>query len=262
MPELPEVQTVINVLKEKLIGKKILDYKIIYEKMIENISDFNLLKNKEIKDIKRIGKFICFLFDDIILISHLRMEGKYFIKGFEEINFHEHVIFYFSDFTLRYHDVRKFGIMCIRNYDNYLITPPLKNVADDPFMISINDLKNGLKKNKHIKTLLLDQGIISGIGNIYADEILYKSNINPFKLGIDLTEQDIENIKKYSCIILNESIKDGGTTIRSYTSSLGVKGNHQDKLLVHTKRFCPLNHLIKKERINGRSSYYCPICQK
>lgn len=262
MPELPEVQTVINKLKEDLIGKAIIDYKINYPKMIENIDEFKLILNKPIINIFRIGKFIIFDFDNLYLVSHLRMEGKYFIKDkIEDINKHEHIIFYFNDFTLRYHDVRKFGIMCIRTSNLYDI-PPISNVGLEPFDIKAIDLYNSYNKNRPIKDLLLDQGLMSGLGNIYADEVLYLSRIEPTRLGSTLSIDDINCIINSSIKILNEAILDGGTTIRSYTSSLGVRGHHQDKLLVHTRAVCPKGHEITKIKVKGRTTYYCKECLK
>lgn len=263
MPELPEVQTVINVLKSKLLNKKIENYKIIYDKMIENPIDFEKIKGLTINDITRCGKFIIFDLGNLCLVSHLRMEGKYFIKGInDEIVKHEHVVFYFDEFSLRYHDVRKFGIMLIRNKENLYITPPLNKVALDPFSINYLDFHQKLNKKKPIKELLLDQSIVSGLGNIYVDEVLYKSNILPTRLGIDITIDDSKNIIENSKIILNKSIEFGGTTIRSYTSSLGVKGNNQVNLFVHTKDTCPKGHKVLKMKIGGRTTYYCQECQK
>lgn len=262
MPELPEVQTVINALKDKLIGKSIRKIIINYPKMIENIDDLNKIKNKPIKKIFRIGKFIVFDFDNLYLVSHLRMEGKYFIKGLtDEIVKHEHVIFYFDDFSLRYHDVRKFGIMCVRTNNLYEIEP-LKNVGLEPFDIKLEDLYNSYKRKKPIKELLLDQSLMSGLGNIYADEVLYEARIDPLALGINLTIQEANRILNASIRILNEAILDGGTTIRSYTSSLNVKGRHQDKLMVHTKCVCPLGHEVTRIKVSGRSTYFCKECLK
>ena len=122
-------------------------------------------------------------------------------------------------------------------------------------------------KNKSIpmKTLLLDQTIISGLGNIYADEVLFKAKVSPFKLGKDITLAECEEIKKSAKEIILKAIQEGGTTIRSYTSSLGVTGRFQQYLCVHKNEGnpCPICHtIIKKAKVNGRSTYYCEQCQK
>ena len=117
-------------------------------------------------------------------------------------------------------------------------------------------------KKTPIKTILLDQSIITGIGNIYADEILFKSRIYPLKKANLLNESECLKIINNTKEILEEAISLGGTTIRSYTSSLGVKGSYQTKLLVHTKTNCPLcNKKLEVIKIGGRSTYYCSNCQ-
>ena len=116
-----------------------------------------------------------------------------------------------------------------------------------------------------MKNILLDQTIISGLGNIYADEVLFKSGINPLKKGVDITLDDCEKIKKSAKEIITKAIDNGGTTIKSYTSSLGVTGRFQQYLLVHKKEGKPCSicgTTIKRIKVGGRSTYYCPKCQK
>lgn len=265
MPELAEVETVRNTLKKKLIGKKIRDIKILYSKMIEN--DLNFFKenlvNQEIKDILRKGKYLIFDFDHYYLISHLRMEGKYFIKDInDKIEKHEHVIFYFDDFTLRYHDTRKFGIMCLIPKDE--LNDYFKNVGPDcNSEIDVNYLLDKLKsKRVPIKTALLDQSIIAGLGNIYVDEVLFKSKIHPLKNSSEINISEAQSILDNAKVILNKAILYKGTTIRSYTSSLGVYGEYQQFLCVHTKEKCGCGKNISKIKIGGRTTYYCEDCQK
>ena len=126
----------------------------------------------------------------------------------------------------------------------------------------INYLRSKLNK-KPIKTLLLNQSIITGIGNIYADEILFLSKIHPETLSNRLTNEDLENIILYTKKVLEKAIFKGGTTIKSYTSSEGVHGNFQDELCIHTKEVCPNCGLrITKIKVGGRGTYYCADCQK
>ena len=269
MPELPEVETVRKTLKKQIIGKKITKVEIFYNGIIAtNLYDFkkNLI-NQEFKDIKRIGKYLIFELSNYYLVSHLRMEGKYFIKNVDdEIIKHEHVIFTLDNLSLRYHDTRKFGKMYLVDKDKLFIDTPLSNIGKDPWDKSLNTsyLKDKFNNHKHIKTLLLDQSIISGIGNIYADEILFKSKINPKRLGKDLNDSDLLNIINNTKDILEKSIEYGGTTIRSYTSSLGVIGHFQDYLMVHQREHekCKIcQSIIIKTKVNGRGTYYCPKCQ-
>ncbi len=268
MPELAEVETVRRVLFKKVLNKKIVDINVIYPKIVENdINEFkNMLINDKFINITRKGKYLIFETNKYFLISHLRMEGKYYIKGInDEILKHEHVIFSFIDgSTLSYHDTRKFGRMKLINkdeLDNYFI-----KLGKEPKDLDLDYLKNKLyKSNKYIKTLLLDQSIIAGLGNIYANEVLFASNINPFKKGNDLKDDDINNIIDSSKSIIDKAILEGGCTIKSYTSSLGVTGNYQNYLNVHMKENVPCtkcNNLIIKDRIDGRSVYYCRNCQR
>ncbi len=267
MPELPEVETVRRVLKTKILNKKIVKINIIYGKMIENDLNFfkETLVNQEFIDIKRKGKYLLFETSNYYLISHLRMEGKFFVKeSKEELTKHDHLQIIFEDNkTLIYNDTRKFGrckLIEKSQLDDYF-----KKLGPEPHQTTSNYLKNKLKnKNKNIKTLLLDQSIMSGLGNIYANEVLYKANINPYSAGKDLSLESIEKIIKVSTEILDKSIKEGGCTIRSYTSSLGVSGNYQNFLCVHMKEneLCQTcKSLIKKDKIDGRSTYYCEKCQ-
>lgn len=269
MPELPEVETVRKTLKRELIGKKIKRVDILYSGIIAtNLNDFkNNIIGQEFKDIKRIGKYLIFELNNYYLVSHLRMEGKFFLKDLsDKIEKHEHVIFNLFDISLRYHDTRKFGKMYLVDKDKLFTDTPLINIGKDPWDKSLNPmyLKDKFNNHKHIKTLLLDQSIISGIGNIYADEILFKSKINPLRLGKDLTDLDLLNIISNTKDILEKSIKHGGTTIRSYTSSLGVIGHFQDYLMVHQREGEECNvcqSIIIKTKVNGRGTYYCPKCQ-
>jgi len=272
MPEIAEVETVRRVLKNKILNKKIVDVKIMYPKMIEtNIDDFkkNIINNS-FTDILRKGKWLIFELNDYYLLSHLRMEGKYFIKDInKEIIKHEHVIFYFDDnTTLRYHDVRKFGKMFLvkKNEINNVKELAKQGLEPNDIRLTSSYLLDKFKnKSLPIKSTLLDQSIISGLGNIYADEVLFDAKINPLKQAKKITKEEANNIINSAKEIIDNAIKCGGTTIRSYTSSLGVKGNYQDFLKVH-KRENELCEICKSKiiriKINGRSTYYCPKCQK
>lgn len=206
-----------------------------------------------------------FELNDYYLLSHLRMEGKYFIDG--DITKHDHVIFYLNDGILKYNDTRKFGRMYLLKKDEVYKSKPLCELGLEPWDETLNYkyLKNKYKNKKlPIKTLLLDQSIITGIGNIYADEILFKSQINPLKKGSDLQEEDLNKIIFYMKEILEEAIKMGGTTIKSYESARGVHGKFQNHLLVHNHEGdkCPkCDNIIVKVKVNGRSTYYCTNCQ-
>ena len=273
MPELPEVETVKETLKNKVLGKKINNVKVLYDGIIEFPTSDKFIENivgQTINNIKRRGKWLMFELDQYYLLSHLRMEGKYNIrKKGDSYDKHEHVSFEFNDGSeLRYRDTRKFGRMHLLEKEIIYNTKPLNELGVEPWD---EDLTTSYLKEKYkskrlpIKTVILDQSIIVGIGNIYADEILFLSRINPFKKVNELNNKELENIIINTKNVLKEAIKMGGTTIRTYTSSEGVHGRFQQSLLVHGHEgeLCPVCHnIIVKTKINGRGTYYCQKCQK
>lgn len=273
MPELPEVETVKRNLKEYLIGRKIINVKINYDNIIEYPKKEEFiaqLNQEEILDIKRRGKWLIFVLDKYFLLSHLRMEGKFNLKSPScFINPHEHIIFSLdNNIELRYQDIRKFGKMLLIPKDKINLIGPINTLGYEPWeeKLTVDYLKSKYhNKSTKIKTSLLDQSIIAGIGNIYADEILFLSKINPTKKVSELTLEELNKIIINTRKVLEEAIKQKGSTIRSYTSVNGVHGTFQDKLLVHTKenKPCPICQTkIMKIKVNQRGTYYCPNCQK
>ncbi len=272
MPEIAEVETVRKTLKEKILAKKIISVNIVYPRIVESPKDdfVNILVGRCFQDIKRIGKWLLFDLGDYYLLSHLRMEGKFFIKdSCEKIVKHEHVIINFADNTsLRYHDTRKFGRMNLVKKEDLDQVPAIKKQGIEPLddKLTKEYLFNRFKKkNIPMKTLLLDQTIISGLGNIYANEVLFAAKVNPLKKGSDISLKECENIVLSCNSIIKKAIEEGGTTIKSYTSSLGVTGRFQQYLMVHKReneacQFC--GALIENIKVGGRSTYYCPNCQK
>lgn len=273
MPELPEVETVKESLKLRLNNKKIIRVRVLLDNIIAYPNKDEFIKeiaNQTINDVKRRGKFLMFDLDDYFLLSHLRMEGKYFFKkSSDSIDKHEHVIFELDDNTeLRYRDTRKFGKMYLIKKEDIDKIGPLVELGLEPWDDKLTSrylLDKYKNKRLPIKTVLLDQSIIVGIGNIYADEILFLCKINPLKKCNLITEGEANNIIKYTRSVLEEAIKMGGTTIRTYSSVDGVHGLFQKELLVHgkDKSTCPeCNTKIEKIRVGGRGTYYCPNCQK
>lgn len=240
--------------------------------MIE--SDINEFKNELIglsfDEILRRGKWLLFSIGDYYLCSHLRMEGKYYTEDESKpLEKHTHVVFTFNDGTdLRYNDTRKFGRMNLVKKENIESYEPVHKQGIEPIdkKLSKEYLYDKFhKKRLPIKTLLLDQTIISGLGNIYANEVLFASGINPSKLGCEINIEECQKIVDTSYKIINKAILCGGTTIRSYTSSLGVTGNNQNNLKVHKReglKCFNCGNPIIKITIGGRSTYYCENCQK
>jgi formamidopyrimidine-DNA glycosylase len=272
MPELPEVETVKEKLKPRLIDKKIIDVEVLWSNTVVGIDveEFkNKLKNQIFIDIKRRGKWLVFELTDYYLLVHLRMEGKFFFKSAsEERSKHEHIIFSLDETELRFHDTRKFGKMYLLNKDELYSRKPLNELGLEPFDedLTIVYLKNKYqKKTLPIKEVLLDQKIVVGIGNIYADEILFLSNINPYRRAKSLRNRELKAIIDNTRNVLKRAIEAGGTTIRTYVSLDNKKGTYQDELMVHGQAGHPCKvcgTIIKKEFVGGRGTYYCPVCQK
>lgn len=273
MPEKPEVITVVNSLKKKIIGKKIVGCNIYWDNIIASPTTNEFKKNiinQRINDITTRGKFIVISLDDYSLLVHLRMEGKFFFrKKNDPIEKHEHVELIFSDDTsFRYHDTRKFGKMYLIPIEETYKVKPLCELGleyDDKSLTKEYLYGRIHNKSLPIKTVLLDQSIITGIGNIYDDEVLFMSGIAPNRKASKVTIDECDKIISNTRIVLEKAIKLGGTTIKSFTSSEGVHGLFQNELLVHGKSGepCPnCNSLIEKTRIGGRGTSYCSKCQK
>lgn len=271
MPELPEVETVRKILDSIVAGETITNIQIYRKKNILN-DDSNFVSSligETFLNVTRKGKFLLFhLTNGKAIISHLRMEGKYYEGNCLEEKFPHDILRYeFKDGkTLRYNDVRTFGTIEFRLEKDLWNNPPLNSIAKDPFEISFKEFASALTKcHRPIKEAIMDQRIISGIGNIYADEILFASMINPLKKADTLTEKESRTIFNESQWILTLAIQKGGSTIKSYHPKEGIDGNMQNELLAYgkAKKPCPrCSFPLKRIVINGRGTTYCPLCQK
>ena len=274
MPELPEVETIRRTLKRFVEDKTIADIEVFWPKIIKQPDDIEIFKTQlfgqTFKDIKRKGKFLLFCLDDYVLVSHLRMEGKYNVWPKDEPRQkHTHVVFTFTNGEeLRYNDVRKFGTMHLFPKGSEFDSNPLKKLGPDPFdeSFTFNYFYEKLKKTtRYIKPALLDQSIVTGLGNIYVDETLFKSHIHPLKRANTLTKSEVELIREKTIETLNEAVQLGGTTIRSYVSTDGDMGMFQQELFVYgqTDEPCKICHEpIEKLKVGGRGTHVCPTCQK
>lgn len=267
MPELPEVETVRRTLKNFIIGKQIGEITVYYDKIITG--DTNIfqesLKGQTIRDIDRVGKYLIFILDRDAFISHLRMEGKYNIaEESKPHNKHEHITFHFHDGTeLRYHDTRKFGRLELANKETYRQDMPLCKLGPEPWDADPKDIYLKVHKSSlPIKTLLLNQSIMTGIGNIYANEICFCMRINPKTPGKRTSKKRVEEMIEASKDILKKAIDQGGTTIHSFDAN-GITGLFQVQLQVHMQKVCPVcNGQVLKEMVGGRGTYFCKECQK
>lgn len=273
MPELPEVQTVCTTLKLLILNKKIDNVEVMYEKILknsDNIEFCNKLSNQTLLDIRRIGKYILFDFDKYTLVSHLRMEGKYnYYEDTDNYKKHDLVSFNFTDNTqLVYNDVRKFGTMelVLKGEEDSLKS--IKVLGYEPFdkRVTIDYLKEKIKNRKTtVKQFLLDQSVLTGLGNIYVDEVLFLCKIHPLTTINNLTNDDLNNIIQVSIKVLNKAISEGGTTVKSFAISGNVTGMFQHSLNVYqrAKQECFVcNGIISKIKVGGRGTHFCENCQK
>lgn len=272
MPEIAEVRVVANTLKKSLIGRKIVNIKLLYPRIItKDPENFKYeLTGKSFEDISTCGKWLIFNLGEYSFLSHLRMEGKYFyVPSKTEIGKHTHVIFKLDNgMDLRYDDVRKFGRMELVESDKVYESPSIKKLGlepDDEKLTKEYLLEKFRGKSTPIKVGLLDQSIINGLGNIYANEVLFAASINPYRPLSSITPLEASSIIDNARRIIKKSYEEGGCTIKSYTSSLGVIGHYQEYLKVQSKEGEPCEKCgkpIKRERIDGRSAFYCENCQK
>lgn len=266
MPELPEVQTIINGLNKKVISKTISS---IIEKRRGTIifgENIKICEFGKIENIKRRGKYIIIKTSkDLKLIIHLRMTGKLiFEKDLNNSSSHSRAEIIFSDKTkLIFDDVRTFGKIQIINVNKTINSlqklgvEPLSNKFDAEY------LKNEIKNRKApIKNVLLDQKVIAGLGNIYVAEILFRAKVHPATLANKIKTTDLKRIVSETKSVLQEAIKHNGTTISDYRSVEDKTGEFQNFLRVYGKETCECGAMIQKIKQAGRSTYFCEECQK
>jgi formamidopyrimidine-DNA glycosylase len=273
MPELPEVHTIVTELNPDISNKTISDICVYWEKSLFKILPMDFIqkvKNQKILKISRRGKNIVIQLENVFMIIHLKMSGKLlYFKNRKAIDKHERVRFILDDgYFFSFNDVRKFGkIYLTKNIEDFF-----KNLGVEPLEQNFTKkyLKTVLeKKSICIKPFLLDQKYIVGIGNIYADEALFLAKINPQKKCRDLDDQNISNLHTAIIRVLKSGIENKGTSLgvgkSNYVNAKNESGSNQNNLLVYSKENKPCincSSLIKRIKLSGRSTHFCPICQK
>jgi len=274
MPELPEVETIRKGLNQLIKGAVIIDVAVFWDRMITppfSSDKFKkVLRGETINTIERRGKYLIFLLDHWAMVSHLRMEGKYEVNNpGEPIKKHTHVIFYLADGRqLRYMDVRKFGRFTLLPIDKRDEYEPFKKMGPEPVadFFKLNEFKKDLSKtNRVIKAVILDQNIVAGVGNIYADESLFQAKIHPMQPANTIGPAAVSRLRDAIIDVIGRAVEAGGSTIRTYKNTLGEAGKFQISLAVYgqTDKPCPrCGHPIEKIRVVQRGTHYCPHCQK
>lgn len=273
MPELPEVENVRRSLLKLVKGKTVEDVQIGWPKIIHyplDIEQFqDALHGQTFHGLERKGKFLVFQLDDYSLVSHLRMEGHYSVhKKGDPSDKHTHIVFCLTDGAeLRYRDVRKFGTMHLYNKGSETEQLPLSKLGPEPFSADFSAaylMDRFRKTDRIIKAVLLDQTIVAGLGNIYADEVLFRSAIHPCRRAKTLTEEEAATLKSQIVQTLNEAIEAGGSSVNTYMNSLGLAGSFQNKLYVYGKKAqecVNCGTMIEKIKAAGRGTHFCPSCQ-
>jgi len=273
MPELPEVENIKLTLAKNILGQKIRDANIFWSPAVISIpgEDFiSLLKDKTVENLSRRGKYLLIHMENNLTLSvHFRMTGRLiYYKEKTLADKHTHVVFYMEQGELHYSDIRKFGrikLVPTRDiYNEQFLAKLGPEPLDDSF--DLNTLGQRLANRKgNIKAALLDQTLVAGLGNIYTDEALFKAGILP--------QRNIDSLKLSEIILLYDSIREvltkgieaGGTSFKDYRDADGNKGSFQESLMVYgragqTCKNC--GQKLLKEKIAGRTTVFCPNCQK
>ncbi|MFZ5645301.1 MAG: bifunctional DNA-formamidopyrimidine glycosylase/DNA-(apurinic or apyrimidinic site) lyase [Bacillota bacterium] len=274
MPELPEVETVKKSLESLIIGLNITEVRLFMPKIVKHPSPEFFAANitgKKIKKLGRRGKYLLIhLSGNYVLIIHFRMTGRlvYSPPGTDPSK-HTHALFKLSNnYELHFSDMRQFGRMALVESEQLDSFPGIKDLGVEPLSENFTReyLKKELKRRRvKIKPLLLDQTLISGLGNIYADEALHRARINPEKTAANLTAREIALLCRAIRDVLEDGVANRGTTFRDYVDGMGQAGTNQESLRVYDREGKPCFNCgkpVARTKIGGRSSYYCPRCQK
>lgn len=272
MPELPEVETVRRGLMKIAAGRKINGIDVYYGKTITNdVEDFRqALIGQTIERVDRRGKYLLFRFSNhLTMVSHLRMEGKYFnaVNG-APVDKHTHVIFHFTDGTeLCYNDTRKFGRMTLVKTGDEMKVGGLSTIGPEPTAddFTVEYFQKILSKSRgKIKPFLLNQRHVAGLGNIYVDEVLWMTKINPEQKANSLTANQVQRLHDNIIKELARAIELKGTTVHSFTNAFGDAGAFQNELNVYGRggEKCPrCGAKLVKIKVAQRGTTFCSHCQ-
>lgn len=272
MPELPEVETVKRTLEPLVVGEEIFQVRVYYSGIIKcpNAEEFTeYIKGRRIETVTRRGKYLLFsLSADWELIIHLRMTGRLTVnKGEDPLDKHTHLVFELSaGKELRFTDIRKFGMVYLVKSGCWERIHGLFTLGPEPLAseFTLKVLKDKLHgKKTRLKNFLLDQSQIAGIGNIYADEIMFAAGLLPQRKTEDLTDREIARLYSAIHLKLEEGIRHRGTSFRDYVDGKGEKGGFQEKLKVYGRsgQNCSCGSALISIVAAGRTTVYCPKCQ-
>ena len=270
MPELPEVQTVINSIRPDVIGRDIISCELLWGKVIYNIPQHEFHKNiinKRIIEINRHGKYIIFILSYGFMLCHLRMTGTLYIDTNKKFKKHIQAIFSLKNKSTKYlffKDIRKFGGFYYYDKINLF----RKKIGIDPFNSIFTKkwlIENLKSRRRQIKHLLLDQSILSGLGNIYIDEALWASQIHPKQISNRISKQKTYLLYENIVDILKHSLEFHGTSIKDFTYDNLRTGEFKKHIKVFNRvdqQCYNCSTTIMKIRVAARGTHICPSCQK
>lgn len=272
MPELPEVETVVRQIRPEIVGKKFWKFVSFNEStFLPSVRAFEeILPGKVVRDVRRKGKYIVIdLSGDFVMVVHLRMTGMLLLKPSERSMKFVRGEFVFSDARkLLFSDIRKFGKIWLYHKSEYLVATGMNRLGVDPiaekFDLALLE-KLYLGQKGIFKNRLLDQSVIAGIGNIYADEIAFRISLHPSTRVEKLRKADVARLHKAILECLEEGIGNNGTTIADFVGIRGDAGKNQDYLRIYGRagaacRRC--GEIVRKTRVAGRGTYFCGKCQE
>ena len=272
MPELPEVETVARGLRHTIIGQMIrrVEIKPTASTYPDRGSFASLLRGATIVAIARRGKNILIhLSNDHTLWVHLKMTGHfYYLPESGPTDKHDHLVFHFKDnqYTLRFNYYRRFGRLRLYPTAAVMMQKGLAELGPEPLELAADDFVALLRtRRRMIKPALLDQTIIAGIGNIYADESLYLARIHPQRLTDSLSQSKAKELHGHIQAILRRAIRLTGTSVDTFTGVNGRPGRFQKYLQVYGREGQPClrcGAVIIRRTIGSRSAHYCPRCQR
>ncbi|SES75910.1 DNA-formamidopyrimidine glycosylase [Anaerobranca gottschalkii] len=272
MPELPEVETIVRGLRSKLECNRFIEVEVYNENTIKNpkcIKEFKeRIEGKKIREVKRRGKYILLILEDLAhVIIHLRMTGQ-LIYSEDQLNFsHLCLSAKLSKGYLYFNDIRKFGTISLLPKDDLAKEKGFWTLGVEPLEESfgIEYLKSKLDTGRPIKSLLLDQRVLAGLGNIYVDESLFLAGISPSKPAKTLSDEEISKLVSAIKFVLTKGIENKGTSFSDFVDSYGDKGTNQNFLQVYGRggekcKVC--GNVLAKDKIAGRTTVFCLYCQK
>lgn len=262
MPELPEVETVVRTLRPAIVGRRILnaEFKQLRVLIGSPQKTMKALAGRKIHSIERHGKFIAIRLDKGFLVVHLGMTGKLLVNA--ERSKWTHAIFTLDDGVLHYDDQRQFGRI---EYGDEL-PERVAALGPEPLEISLEDFAERLKARKSsVKAVLLNQAVVRGVGNIYADEALFRAGVHPKRVASSLRKDRVERIYKAMREVLAEAIASRGSSVSNYVDAEGRKGSFQQSHRVYRRTGEPCVNCgssITRILVAQRGTHFCPKCQK